>query len=163
MPAPCAECAPGGAHTGEHGRREAACMDDYEAIRALLARYAHALDEQRIDDVVALFAPDAEFLLLGQTFRGRVEIAANFQRFADAGALSGAKHLTMNTVIEVEGDTAKARSDFLAVSSGEEGWVIRAVGEYHDVFVRTDGWFLARREDRIVGPIPAGTSELSKE
>ena len=57
-------------------------------------------------------------------------IAGSFQRFADAGVLEGKRHLTVNTLIEVDGDTATAVSDWLVPSRDPDSgsWTILAVG-----------------------------------
>lgn len=50
--------------------------DEKDAIREVMARYCHALDACRFDDVAALFAEDGEWMTDYGSARGRAEIAA---------------------------------------------------------------------------------------
>jgi ketosteroid isomerase-like protein len=131
-------------------------VDDYEAIRQLLARYAHIVDGPEPASVAQLFEPDGEFELLGELFKGRDAVAGSFQQFADLGVLEGKRHLTVNTLIEVDGDTATAVSDWLVPSLDAEtgAWTILAVGRYEDVLAKSDRWQFRFRRDLIVGPPP---------
>ena len=87
--------------------------DDRSAIRELIAGYALALDAGDIDTCVALFAPDAEFLVYGRSFAGHDEI---HQMFHDAPR---GLHLTGVSRIDVRDDTATARSQVLFVRAGD--------------------------------------------
>src|SRR6516165_10579138 len=73
--------------------------DDRAAIRELIVGYALALDAGDIDACVALFAPDAEFLVYGRSFAGHDEI---HQMFHDAPR---GLHLTGVSRIDVRDDT----------------------------------------------------------
>jgi len=131
-------------------------VDDYEAIHQLLARYAHIVDGPDPARVAELFEPDGEFELLGQRFKGRPAVARSFQQFADLGVLEGKRHLTVNALIEVDGDTATAVSDWIVPSldAGTGAWTILAVGRYDDVLAKGDHWQFRLRRDLIVGPPP---------
>jgi uncharacterized protein (TIGR02246 family) len=131
-------------------------VDDYEEIRGLLARYAHAVDGPEPARVAELFEPDGEFELLGEVYKGRQAVAASFQRYADQGILEGKRHLTVNTLIEVDGDTATAVSDWLVPSQerGSGAWTILAVGRYEDVLAKGERWQFRSRRDLIAGPPP---------
>ena len=89
-------------------------MDDYEQIRQLLARYAHLLDRASASGVAALFSEDGVFEVLGERFEGRSAIADMFRGYAEAGALADTRHLTLNSVITVDGVSATATSDWIA-------------------------------------------------
>ena len=129
-------------------------MDDYEEIRQLLARYAHLMDSESSDGVAGLFSEDGVFEVLGESFEGRSAIAGMVRRYADAGALANTRHLTLNSVISVDGRSATGTSDWVAIRAEGAGWAILAVGRYEDQLVKKDGWQLRRRRDLLAGPIP---------
>jgi uncharacterized protein (TIGR02246 family) len=137
-------------------------MDDYEEVRQLLARYAHALDAQDTGGVAALFSEDGVFELGDERFEGRAAIAAMFQRFAAAGALAGTRHLTLNSVITLEGTTGAAASDWVAIRAATDSWQIIAAGRYNDEFVHAGGWLFRRRHDVIYGPVPTDAGAASR-
>lgn len=89
--------------------------DDQAAIRDLIARYALTLDAGDIDQCVQLFVDDAEFLLYGRSFAGHDGIGGMF-RAAPRGL-----HLTGVSRIDVDGDTATARSQVLFVRASDLG------------------------------------------
>lgn len=92
----------------ERLERRLQALEDAEAIRNLKARYAALCDQQYdADRIAALFAEDAlwESPGLGR-FEGR-EAIRNFFRGASA-IFSFAVHYSLNSQIEVDGDTARA-------------------------------------------------------
>lgn len=125
-------------------------MSDLEQIRNTLARYCHLIDDGRFDDWAELFTPDGTFSVLGQTYRGRDEIKGFI-----GGALTPerrGKHITANSAIEVQGDTARAWSDIIFFSPAGSGLGITAAGRYEDRLVRQDGrWRFAARDVRLLG------------
>jgi len=68
------------------------------------------------------------------------------------------KHLCVNSIIDVSGDTASVSSDFLKVNpiadgSGATGYGIGTMGRYEDHFVRQGGeWKIAKRKVHIMSP-----------
>jgi uncharacterized protein (TIGR02246 family) len=81
------------------------------AIRDLLARYALALDTDDLDGCLQLFTENAEFHVMGRVFTGRDGIRKMLQS-APRGL-----HLTGMTRIDVDGNTATARSQVLFVDA----------------------------------------------
>lgn len=136
-------------------------MDDYEEIRQLLARYAHLLDGGSADGVAALFSVDGVFEVLGQCFEGRSAIGGMFRGYAEAGALADTRHLTLNSVISVDGVSATAMSDWIAIRAQDAGWGILAAGRYEDELVKKDVWLFRRRQDVLTGPIPPDATEAA--
>ena len=59
-----------------------------------------------------------------------------------------------NAIIDVEGDTARAVSDFVFMRrEGGPDPLVKFIGRYADRFVRTpDGWRFRRREIQFRGP-----------
>ncbi len=116
--------------------------DDHTALRELIAAYALALDAGDIDQCVALFVRDAEFLVYGKTFAGLDAIA---QMFRDAPR---GLHHTGVSRIDVRGDTATARSQALFVRAGD---LHLRPALYDDELVRADGhWRFRRRRCQFV-------------
>ncbi|OBA83957.1 hypothetical protein A9W99_06060 [Mycobacterium sp. 1164966.3] len=115
---------------------------DQAAIRELIARYALSLDAGDIDQCVELFAEDSEFLVYGKSFAGRQGIGGMF-REAPHGL-----HLTGVSRIDVDGDTATARSQVLFVRAGS---LQLRPALYDDELVRDGGyWRFRRRRCRFV-------------
>jgi uncharacterized protein (TIGR02246 family) len=116
--------------------------DDRTEIRELIARYALALDAGDVDQCVDLFAGDAEFLVYGRSFAGHDGIGKMF-REAPRGL-----HLTGVSRIDVNGDTATARSQVLFVRAGS---LQLRPALYDDDLVRDGGgWRFRRRRCRFI-------------
>ena len=92
----------------ERLERRLQVLEDAEAIRNLKARYAALCDQQYdADRIAALFAEDALWDSPGLgRFEGR-EAIRNFFRGASA-IFSFSIHYSLNSKIEVDGDTARA-------------------------------------------------------
>jgi hypothetical protein len=76
--------------------------------------------------------------------------AATTRRYREHGNSPRTRHLVLNPIVDVDGDTASARSTFCVVQSTETVPLQPiVVGRYHDTFARDgDGWyFTARRVD----------------
>jgi ketosteroid isomerase-like protein len=114
--------------------------DDIQEIRTLLARYCFAIDARDAAAWADLFTEDGVFhYALGDPLVGRDAL----RQFVPT--IPGDRHhLTMNEIIEVDGDSAKVRS--YALVTKESPPVISAVGDYEDTLRRTsEGWRFARR------------------
>ena len=127
-------------------------MDDERAIQRLMARYCHVVDDGAFDELPQLWARDAELALRGETATGPeaiVAVIAGLQTPERRGV-----HVGANSIIDVEGDTARAVSDFVFMRrEGGPDPVVKFIGRYIDQFVRTpDGWRFRRREIRFRGP-----------
>jgi uncharacterized protein (TIGR02246 family) len=117
--------------------------DDRAAIHELIAAYALALDAGDIDGCVALFVPDAEFLVYGRSFAGRDDGIRKMFQDAPRGL-----HLTGVSRIDARGDTATARSQALFVRAGD---LHLRPALYDDELVRADGqWRFRRRRCQFV-------------
>jgi ketosteroid isomerase-like protein len=110
--------------------RIAAWVDKLE-IRELLERYMRYNDDLDADRIAELFDDDARFQVMGRVICGRDAIR-NF--FARDGANSPpwtvpgelfkqppSIHISANPVIDVDGDTANAETDFLVVGRDDAG------------------------------------------
>jgi hypothetical protein len=130
-----------------------------EEIRETLARYHHAGDSGRFEEMAALFAVDGVLEIKGeQTLNGRDAIVAFLTGVnRDVVALSDVpmlRHYSTNLTITVSSPTeATAASAFLVLSeSGLDHW-----GRYRDRLVPADGgWRFAHRLVRTDGYAPGG-------
>jgi 3-phenylpropionate/cinnamic acid dioxygenase small subunit len=129
-------------------------LEARERIRETIARYAHAVDGGRFDELVELFAPDGVLEVEGEPgHRGRDAIRAVVTGTGrDLAAGTGApriRHHVSNVLIELEGtDEARARCYFVALTDrGVDHW-----GRYRDDLVRVGGaWRFSYRRVRTDG------------
>lgn len=137
-----------------------------EAIRELLAAYAHGVDRGRFGDVARLFAVDG-VLDAGRDRRasGRAAIEAflgGVGRSATSGPrLTSIRHHVSNIVIELTArDRAHVESYFLVMTDrGVDHW-----GRYRDDLTH-DGahWRFARRAARTDGVAPGSWAQQRLE
>lgn len=128
-----------------------------EAVRELVARYAHLVDRGRIDEVVLLFTADGVLEANDlPPVRGREAIraflAGTKARLAAATTRPLIRHHVSSLTIDLTGpDAATAASYFFAVTErGPDHW-----GRYRDRIVRVDGgWLFAHRRVRTDGHAP---------
>ena len=126
-------------------------MSDKEEIRELLARYCFALDAERFEEMAALFTEDGVWETAFGTGTGRSGIVAQARRIA-VGPRPRRVHLTTNIVIDLAGDAATARSNWVLFQNSHAGPAISSGGAYADRLVKRDGrWFFQHRAiDRYV-------------
>ena len=126
-------------------------LDDDRAIRRVMARYCHTVDDGAFEEVATLWTDDAELALRGETAIGPAAIV-NVIAGRQTPELRGL-HVIANVIIDVEGDTARAVSDFLFMRrEGGPDLIVKFIGRYLDRFVRTpDGWRFRRREIQFRG------------
>ena len=122
-------------------------MSDEEAIRRTIAQYAHFCDEGRFDEWADLYIEEATFSVLGETHEGRQTIKAWITK-AQPPELRG-KHVCCNSVIDVDGDQARAWTDYIFIDQTKS---VTSAGRYHDRFVRQDDrWRFAERRIVFMG------------
>jgi len=131
---------------------------DVEAIRRLTHDYSWAVDNFRLEEIVDLFAADAVFDLRGfgapEEVRGHDAIRASFAGLIEN--LTACTHLTMNHLIDVEGETARGTIYCHAFVVGPDGSRDDNLALYEDRYTRTeDGW---KFQHRSVKPLPAAPS-----
>jgi hypothetical protein len=134
-----------------------------EAVRDLVARYAHGADRGRSGEVAALFAddgtlelPDGRVLTGPAAIRGFLDETA--ARVQSAGSTAGPlrHHVSSHRVVVDGADTATGYAYFLVVSArGPDHW-----GRYADRYVRTaaGAWRFASRRVRLDGRAPGATA-----
>jgi ketosteroid isomerase-like protein len=129
--------------------RRLQALEDREAIWRLFLEYKRHLDQRDFHAYASLFTEDAVWGgNLGKAV-GPAEIEALLVRTMEVypSDLERTYHLVMNEAIDVDGDTASARSSWGYVTRGpNDEPVLEMLGRYRDDLVRTpDGWRFARR------------------
>jgi uncharacterized protein (TIGR02246 family) len=126
----------------------ASAADEKDAIRELMASYAYALDACKFTEVAALFTENGEWTTSYGSARGRGEIAALLDRnVPKPGEGPQRKHYITNIIIRLEGETARATSDYLVVRESPSGLLPVMGGRYKDDFVKQGGaWRFVRKE-----------------
>ncbi len=120
-------------------------LADKDAIRELLARYCFHLDNDRFDEMAALFTSDGAWETAFGTGTGRDGIIAQARSIA-TGPRPGRVHLNTNIVITLDGATATAQSYWALVQNTPSGPAISSGGGYADRLVKQDGgWFFKHR------------------
>ncbi len=121
-------------------------MDDETQISVTLSAYSKLLDDGHFEPWSDLFTEDARLSFPGRDAEGRDAIRVLMEKVQPDGARG--KHMTANSTVEVDGDTATGTTDYLFVRAGAEGIDIVSAGRYHDTLVRENGkWRF--RERRI--------------
>lgn len=136
---------------------QAASVADELAVLRTLAAYCHHCDDGQLAELVALFTPDACFV------RGAIQVtghAALREYFAERQGLpeQRGRHLTVNSVVDLSGGTARALSDFVYLKYVDGRLAPFLAGRYRDDFVRSDDgrWRFTRREVEDWTPAEGG-------
>jgi len=144
-------------------------VEDELAIQRVITEYAVRLDALDLEGYLELFA-DNGIWQVGQTQRrGRDEIRAMLEGLYGEAEIEpfGYDQFRMvgNFQIEVDGDTATARSRHIEFVRGERGNPSAILsGLYVDEFVREDGaWKIAHRTDYPIMPTAAEWREQMAE
>lgn len=125
-------------------------LDAESAVRKLIARYGHSLDEGKFGEVADLLQ-NAEFDIIGNVVTGRDEIEAflnaGIQRHADGTPRTW--HTVTNTLIDVDASGEQASSSsYYTVLQQLDDFPLQPIvtGKYLDRFARVNGeWRFVRR------------------
>ena len=130
-------------------------ISDRLEIQELLVKYAHAVDTRDWELFETVFTPDAtiDYTEMGGS-RGNVAETRAFLEMAMPN-FAGFQHMISNTVLEIDGDTAKSRTichNPMVIDKGNgETHVFYCGLWYVDKFVRTpDGWRIKERVEESV-------------
>ena len=128
---------------------------DELAIRELLAAYCHRCDDGRFSELLDLFAPGASVVLGTATVAGHAALREFFEDRQGLPEQRG-RHLTVNSVVEIDGSRARALSDFVHIKFVDGRLMPVLAGRYRDDLVRMeDGrWRFARRQVDDWAPAP---------
>ena len=126
--------------------RKGVRVNDYEAIRRLVALYGQLLDSKRFEAWAELFTVDARFRVWGRVHEGRDVIV---REICGMQPDAPGKHVVLQSVIDIE-DTSHARcwTDLSALATVGESIRVATIGRYHDRMVKDgeDGrWRFAER------------------
>ena len=132
---------------------------DRSEITDLLYRYAELIDDGDFDGVGELLArasfggPDtprvsgaAPIAGLFAATTSRLQVQGRGRHSADLGT-PRTRHLVLNPIVEIDGDTASARSTFCVVQATDRVPLQPiVVGRYYDRFARDpQGWYFTER------------------
>lgn len=134
--------------------------EDRAKIVDLMGRYLFAMDWRNSENYAATFAEDGILDYAGGKLQGRTAIAQMIsdmrdndrRRDMDGGEMDHrprTRHNITNTVIEIDGNTAKAWSYWTAIdNSGKDRRIakISSFGHYEDELIKIDGeWYFTKR------------------
>lgn len=123
--------------------------DDRTAVLDLIYRYAELIDAGDFDAVGRLLGRAVFGGARTATVSGAEKIAGLFaittRRFDDGTPKT--RHLVLNPIVEIDGDSASSRSTFCVVQATDRVALQPiVVGRYSDRFGRDDGgWFFTER------------------
>ena len=143
--------------------------NDRAQIEDLMSRYLFAIDYFDWDAYVATFAPDAELEFASGISRGRDAIRTSVTNFSQGigrfyhtedGAMAKLRHVTLQSVVRIEGDRAWARTQWVEMANHgpEDTMKMGTYGLYEDEFVRLDGHWLIQRRNVLNEFIPGRNS-----
>jgi len=129
-----------------------AALEDEQAIIRLMHRYCHTADQG--GDFGAIFTDDGVFdvtMADGRKIRRYEGLPAirEYWRTRETPPGRFDKHLVLSPVVTVDGDRARAVSDFVVLQDTADR-VLVTYGRYHDTLVRQDGaWRLCERRSTV--------------
>jgi ketosteroid isomerase-like protein len=126
-------------------------VDDVEAIRALIHRYAELIDLGDLDAVAALFTHGSwSSPGRGTPLRGAAQVRRAYDGVILYDGIPCTKHVISNVTIEItdDGESGTARSYFTVLQARPDLPLQPIIaGRYHDRFERVDGrWRFADRQ-----------------
>jgi hypothetical protein len=143
---------------------ELSFADVSEGVRAALAAYTQALDDGRVDDVVATFCPDGVIDIPGMgTHEGHDALRAAYTGWKPRRPQ---RHLVLNTLVTEWSDhEAAATSDVIFALMGKDGgWSIQLVGRYEDTLHQENGtWRFHHRSATFLTPPSSNNPSSNKE
>jgi uncharacterized protein (TIGR02246 family) len=128
-------------------------LAEKEAIREVLGTYCFHLDSGNFEAMAALFTEDGTWHTDFGKGIGRTGIVEHARSLRKGGApRPRGVHLTTNIVIELNGDRATVRSNWIVAQNTDTGPKVSSAGGYADDMVKQDGrWlFQCRTIDRFI-------------
>jgi len=132
-------------------------LEDQQRILRRMHLYGHSLDYGARDLWLECFTDDAVLEWPHGTFLGIREIGRAFDEHTHAPETLH-KHVVVDPLIEIDGDRARVQSYFARLDERPAGPIIRSMGRYRDVLVRSsDGdWRFAERLTDLESRIDLG-------
>jgi hypothetical protein len=132
-----------------------ALLEDRGSLDELRRLFCQYTDEQRWDDLAALFAEDG-VLEIREQVRGREAIREFASHLPEVWEFWW--HFVSNETARIDGDRAEGVSYFNAPFT-MDGISMNALGRYDDTFVRVDGyWKFAHRRLSFASSAPVAES-----
>lgn len=132
-------------------------FDDVVALAVahrITARYALLWDEERFDEWIALFVPEAQFDWREHILTGRDAIQKVIGRENPARPAGPGMHVFSNVMAEVRGDTIWASTNFQYLTHNQTGYSCLYAGRTFDVYVERDSqWQIQSRIVRFLGDV----------
>ena len=121
-----------------------------ELIKTLIGLHSQLTDDGNYTERITLYTEDGRFITGDTVATGRDALSAAFA--ASSAPERRGKHITANSVIEVNGDVASGHTDFLFAHNTENGLALLAAGRYFDTFAKVDGrWRYTERRITFLG------------
>ena len=122
-------------------------FEDKLAVTELLYRYGELIDAGDFDGVGTLLGRGSFMGVSGASGIAKL-FATTTRRFPAFDNTPRTRHLVLNPIVDVDGDTATARSTFCVVQQTETiALQPIVVGRYYDAFARdSDGWHFTERK-----------------
>ena len=134
-----------------------AILEDREAIRDLIARYGPLVDAGNCAGAAALWAEDGVYEVGGfGSYTGRAAIQALLEGESHQSLIhGGAAHVLSPPVIDLDGDSATARTYSVVFRKTGDSWEAHraSANSWHLVRVGTE-WKVARRINRLLDESP---------
>lgn len=117
-----------------------------DQVTELLYRYAELIDAGDFDGVGALLGRGNFMGVAGPAAIAKL-FAATTRRFPEHGNRPRTRHLVLNPIVDIDADSARARSTFVVVQQTDTVALQPiVVGRYADTFARDEhGWYFAER------------------
>ena len=133
-------------------------IESERELTRLVYNYCHGLDRKDVDLFLSIWHDDARYTTnspfgnhIGKT---QIKGALTEKMWP---AFKHGHHWTINLVIDINGDEARALSNFTFQGEGADGTAMMIAGTYHDEFSRRDGrWGIDQRriETHHFAPLP---------
>ena len=128
-------------------------VEDELALQRLLAEYCHRIDRGDFTALAELFTVDGSFAWGDDVPTGRADLATWFEGRQPPHRRG--KHVSVNPVVDIDGDRADVVSDYLFVRWIKGALTIETAGRYVDRCARVDGrWLIERRDAEMLMPPP---------
>jgi ketosteroid isomerase-like protein len=103
------------------------------AVRRLVARYCHLVDDGDYDAAAELFTDDARYVALGKSLEGRDAIKAMLVDQGNHSTLTQVSNIVVSNGSHA--GTFHAVADLTVSAKVERSWTQEFVGRFHDTFV----------------------------
>lgn len=118
------------------------------AIHEIVSKYCFYVDNRRWTELRTLFTDDAEWIApYAHAKNGDEVVAVMDSLIPPVGQGPERKHFVSNLVIDLNGDTATAESNFFVSRAEGDGIIISVVGTYADELRKENGQWKFRKRD----------------